>query len=88
MVASQQFDDTLGRGRHIAWQTYDHAPHIDGGETINVLARVDTFCYLLRIDVCGQGQLHNEAVNRWVLVEPVYTGQEFCLRHIVLVANE
>ena len=67
IVAFQQSHDAQRRGRDEARQADGHAPDILGMEAIDILARVDGLNDFLLVDMPGQGQLHNEAVN--VVVE-------------------
>jgi hypothetical protein len=60
-----------------------HARHQGTGtgdvKAVHVLGRADGFDHLLRVDVCGQGQLHQDAVDRWVVVQCFDSSQQIGL---------
>ena len=57
-------------------------------ETIHVLAIVDGLDDLLLIDMFRQGQLYDETIDIVVLVQLIYTCQEFCFCDISLETDE
>ena len=88
VVALQQFEDAVWRGRHVAGQANGETSHIDGVETVHVLTVVNSFDYFLFGDVLGQGELHDEAVHVGIVVQFTYLGQQFFFGHVGFVANE
>jgi hypothetical protein len=58
-------------------------------EAVHVLGGGDGFNHLVRINVGGQGQLHQDAVDARVIVERIHAGQQFGLGHrgIVLLQH-
>ena len=88
VVATEQFQDTLGRGTHETGQSQCHAPHVDGGETIHVLLPGNGLVDALLVDVTGQGELHDETVHLLVSVQFLHLAEEFCLGDILLIAYQ
>ena len=62
-----------------------HAGHEGAGagdvEAVHIFGRADGFDHLLRIDMCGQGQLHQNAVNGGVGIEGVHPFQQRRFAH-------
>ena len=88
VVATEQLDDTGGSSRDKSGQTYRQATHVDGVETIDILAVVDSLDNLLLMDVGRQGQLYDETVDVIVGVEFVYLVEEFFLADAFVETNE
>ena len=88
VVAAEQFDDAGGGGRDEAGETYRHASHVDGVETVDILAIVDSLDDFLFGDVAGQGELHDEAVDVGVGVEAFDGFEELLLGDVVFETNE
>ncbi len=57
-------------------------------EAVNIFAIVDSHDDLLLIDVLGERQLHDEAVDIAVAVQAIHTLEQLVFGHIVLVAYE
>ena len=57
-------------------------------DAVNVLAVVDGVDDLLLVDVLGQGQLHDKAVNVGVLVQTADAVQQLFLGSILVHADE
>ena len=57
-------------------------------ETVDILAVVDGLDDLLLIDMLGQRELHDEAIDIGVLVQFVNTGQKLLFGDVVLKADE
>ncbi len=75
VVAFQQRNDAQRRSRDEARQANSHTTHIDGMETVYILAIVDSFDDLLFVDMLGQRKLHDKAINIIVLIELIDTSQ-------------
>ena len=59
-----------------------------GMEAVYVLAVVDGLDDLLLIDMLGQRELHDEAIDIGILVQFVNTGQKLLFGDVVLKADE
>ena len=57
-------------------------------ETVDILTVVDGLDNLLLVDMLGQGQLHDETIDIAIAVQAVYTGQQFFLSDVILIADE
>ena len=88
IVALKQFHDAVGCGRYEAGQTDAHAAHVDGVETVNVLAVVNSLDYVLLVDVLGQGELDDESVYVGIVVEFGNLCQKYILGDVTLKADE
>ena len=57
-------------------------------ESIDILAVVDSFNYLLLVNVARQWQLHDESVYVGIMVELVDTSQQLFFGDVVLISDE
>ena len=57
-------------------------------ETIDILAVVDSLDNLLFVDMFGQGQLYDEAIDIAIAIQVVDTGQQLVFCHVILEADE
>ena len=88
VVTTQEFDNSFGRCGEVARQADVHSPHVYGVEAVYVLAVVNRFNHLLLRDVRWQGQLHDKAVDVFVSIKSIDTGQQFLFRHIVFKTDK
>ena len=57
-------------------------------EAVNILAVVNGHDDLLLVNMFGQRQLHDEAVDVGIIVELSHTTEKFLLRDIIFVADQ
>ena len=67
-AALQDLEDAGGRARHQARTLGGQETDVDRMESIDVLGRVDGHQYCFRVDLGGQGQLHEDPID---IVAPV-----------------
>ena len=87
-VELQQCYDAQRRCRDEAWQTDGHPAYVDRMEAVDILAVVDGHDNLLLVDMAWQRQLHDEAINVGIVVEPFHAGKKLLLSNVILVAYE
>ena len=87
-VTLEQRHDAKRCGRDEARQSDGHATHVDWMKSVNILAIVDGFNYLLLVDVARQRQLHDKSVYVGIAVEFVDTSQQLFLGDIILISDE
>ena len=68
-VALEHDHDAVGGSGQVGIEAKGHAPHIDRGEAVYVLAGVDGQIDGVFVEVPGQGQLHDVAIDVGVIVE-------------------
>ena len=78
-AADQELEDAVGRAGQIGLLPDDHAADIDGMEAIDILGRIDGQQDFVFVDMLGQRELHEDAVDAGVFVEAVDQGQQFGL---------
>ena len=78
-IAFEQCADAHGGGGEETLLAEDHAADVDGGKAVDILVGRDGVDNLLLVDMLGQGQLHDEAVDVGVVVEERYRLQQLCL---------
>ena len=88
VIALQQGNDAQRRCRNEARQTNRHTAHVDGMETVDILTIVDGLDNLLLVDVLGQGELNDKAIDIVVVVQFVDTSQQLGLCDVVLKTNQ
>ena len=88
VVTFQQGDDAKRCRRDKTRQADGHTANIDGMETVNVLTVVNGLNNLLFINMFGQGELHNKAIDITIAIQIVDTGQKFFFRHVILETDE
>ena len=76
-VAPEEGEDAQWGGADEAGETDGEAANVDGVESVNVLAVVDGLDDFLAVDVAGEGQLDDEAVDASIVVELVDFAEEF-----------
>ena len=70
-----------GRGaRHQLRSSLLQSAHVDGVETVDILGGIDTIENGRTVDGLGQRQLHENAVDLVIGVEPIDEGFELALR--------
>ena len=57
-------------------------------EAVNVFAVVDSLYYLLLVDMTRERQLHDESVYVIVIVQTIYTCEQFVFGDVILVADK
>ena len=57
-------------------------------KAVNIFSIVDGHHYLLLVDMFGQRQLYDEAINIVVAVQAVNTLQQFVFSNVALIAYE
>ncbi len=78
----EQFDHAVGCARPQHRQALRQAAEVVGVEAVDVLVRADALDHQGAVDVLGQRQLHQDAVDALVGIEPVDLGQQRLLRHL------
>lgn len=76
-VAPEEGEDAQWGGTDEAGQADGEATNVDGVEAIDVLAMIDGLDDFLAVDVAGEGQLDDEAVDASIVVELVDFAEEF-----------
>ena len=87
-VTLQQGDDAQWGGRDKAGKTNGHPAHIDGMETVNILAVIHSHDDFLLVNMAGQRQLHDIAIHIIICIEFLYLGKKFFFAHGVVKTNE
>ena len=87
VVAAQQLEDAGRCGGEETGQAYGHLAYVDGMEAVHVLGGVYCLYDAVCVDVCRQGQLHDEAVHVSIGVEAPNVVEEFVLRDILIKAQ-
>ena len=71
VVAFEQGADAHGGGGEVGFFAQHHASDVHGGESVNILIGVDGVDDALFVDVLGEWELDDEAVDFGVVVEEV-----------------
>src|SRR5207237_8177278 len=65
----EQFVDACGRTRDEGWPTRREQAYVERVEAVHILARRDRFKHAPFVNLRGQRQLHEDAINRCARVE-------------------
>ena len=83
----QELDNTLGCAGQCAGLLEPEVCHVHRVETVNILLCADSCDNLIRVDMLGQRQLHQDAVNAVVVVQLVDNAQKLLLRDRGILAD-
>ncbi|GGD77194.1 hypothetical protein GCM10010990_28620 [Croceicoccus mobilis] len=72
----QQFHDAQGRARDEATSPGRQSPDVDGVEAIDVFGWIDRSQYNAGVNMCRQGNLNQNTMDRRIDVETGYQGQQ------------
>ena len=78
----EQPHDRLGGAGSNGWLAQHQPTHVERVHPVDVLGRGNALGHMNRVDMVGQRQLHEDAVERRICVELVHPGQEFLLPRV------
>ena len=87
-IAFEQCDNAKGCGRNKTGQAQCHATCIHWVNTVNILVVINGIDHLLLVNVLGQRQLNDEAVNIGIIVQSANAVEKLFLGSILVHADE
>ena len=88
LIATQELNDPLWGSRDEAGKANAHTPNIDRVEAIDILLWADRFDDALLVDVLGEGELDDEAVNFGIAIEALNLAEELLFGDILFEADK